>query len=90
MANFKLAPHKEIDALDTAVILLLRVLGFEPEDVLLTDESRVWDFTAFEDETSKTDILIRLTSLVGAPVTEKDTIVDLATKICNRLDVSIN
>jgi len=73
MKKFEFAPQDEVGFMQDDIDKILRALGFEPNECLVSDESRIGDFPA--------DSYRGLEEKLRVPVAVNDLLVDVARRM---------
>ena len=73
--KFELAEQDNVERLSVAVERILRVMGFEIDDVLVTDESMVADFVTSDED------LVRVRNELGVEISPRDYVWQVAERL---------
>lgn len=74
----RMSSQEKVESLNKYVNRILEALGFDPDDVIVSDESLVWDF-GLEDEQVK-----EASEKLGMPMTNNDRIWAVANSLMTK------
>ncbi len=79
--EFEMSPDEKIEHYYDEVCIVLTEMDFDPNEVLVTDESELWDFFPDEDDPDWLSFQSNMFKRYGLRVSKKDRIWKLAERV---------